>query len=190
MSDLSTWSAGPARFRKSTLARGLAERSSFQVVRSDVVRKQIAASIGIPLPSSTDANIYTAEWNAKTYSECLRRAEDLLLDGQRVLVDATFRNNSRRRLFLDAAIRWGVPAVLLLCRVDVDSARRRLEQRRHDVSDADWQVYQALAQSWQPLSDFTRPFVHEISSGGSIDQTLAQGLDALRVMGLHGKEKA
>jgi predicted kinase len=174
---------------KSTLARGLAERSSFHVVRSDVVRKQIAASIGIPLPSSSDANIYTAEWNAKTYAECLRRAEDLLLDGQRVLVDATFRDDSRRRLFLDAAIRWGVPAVLLLCRVDADIARRRLEQRRHDVSDADWQVNQALARSWQPLSDFTRPFVHEISGGGSIDQTLSQGLDTLRVMGLHGQER-
>jgi predicted kinase len=60
-----------------------------------------------------------------------------LFDGQRVLVDATFREESWRRAFLEAAARWGVLAALLICRADPDIARTRLERRRKDVSDAD-----------------------------------------------------
>ncbi|HEY7426852.1 MAG TPA: AAA family ATPase [Gemmataceae bacterium] len=169
---------------KSTLARGLAERSPFHVLRSDEVRKDLAQSTGIPLQSSTTANIYTPEWTTKTYAECLRRAEELLFSGERVLVDATFREERWRRTFLEAAVRWGVPALLLLCRADPDIVRARLERRRRDVSDADWSVYLSLARSWQEVGDSTRPFSHEIASGGSVEETLAQGLEMLRTVGL------
>jgi aminoglycoside phosphotransferase family enzyme/predicted kinase len=162
---------------KSTLARGLAERTPFHILQSDVVRKELA----------TGENIYTPEWTAKTYAECLRRAEALLFEGQRVVVDATFREERWRREFLEAAIRWSVPAVLILCRAGSDLVRERLARRRHDVSDADWSVYQSLAQSWQEAGDFTRPYLHEISSEGPVEDMLAQGLAILRALGLHGQ---
>jgi predicted kinase len=173
---------------KSTLARELAEHTPFYVLRSDVIRKELTENVGVLRPSSKPA-IYTPKWTEKTYGKCLRRAERLLFAGQRVLVDATFREERWRQAFLAAAIRWGVPAVLLLCRVDPKTARSRLEGRRRDVSDADWRVYQSLAQSWQEISDFTRPFLHELSSGGSAEETLAQGLQTLRAMGLHHKTR-
>ena len=61
---------------KSTLARGLAERTPLHVLRSDVVRKELAEGARVPLESRTVANIYTPEWTAKTYTECLRLAEE------------------------------------------------------------------------------------------------------------------
>lgn len=174
---------------KSTLARGLAERASFHVLRSDIVRKELAAEAGVPLVSPTTENIYTPEWTAKTYAECLRRAEELLFAGQRVLVDATFREERWRRLFLETSVRWGVPTMLLFCRVDPAIAQGRLERRHDDASDADWRIYQSLTRSWQEISSLTRPLVHTISSGGSIEETLMQGLETLRVMGLHREER-
>jgi predicted kinase len=173
---------------KSTLARGLAEHIPFHVLRSDMVRKELAGDAGVLRPSSNTA-IYSPEWTAKTYAKCLRRAEKLLFAGQRVLVDATFREERWRQAFLAAAIRWGVPAVLLLCRVDPDIAHERLEHRHRDISDADWPIFQALAQSWQAIGDFTRPYLHEISSGGSPEKTLAQGLQILRAMGLYREKR-
>jgi uncharacterized protein len=119
----------------------------------------------------------------------LRRAEKLLFAGQRVLVDATFRDEKWRRAFLTAAVRWGVPAVFLLCRADPAIARERLEHRHRDISDADWQVYQSLAQSWQELSAFAHSFLCEIFSGGSAEETLDQGLQTLRAMGLHRERR-
>src|SRR5262249_20569256 len=86
---------------KSTLARGLAERAGFEVIRSDVVRKELAGA---------SEGIYTPEWAERTYAECLRRAEQVLFEGQRPLVDATFREERWRRDFLALADRWGVPA--------------------------------------------------------------------------------
>jgi hypothetical protein len=39
------------------------------------------------------------------------------------------------------------------------------------------------------VEDSTRPFAHEITCGGSIEETLAQGLEKLRVVGLHAERK-
>src|SRR5204862_1007368 len=60
---------------KSTLARGLAERAGFAVVRSDVVRKELAGlPAGGPSPQPLWEGLYAPEWTERTYAECLRRA--------------------------------------------------------------------------------------------------------------------
>src|SRR5262249_36109920 len=75
---------------KSTLARGLAERAGFTVIRSDVVRKELAGlPAEEPARASLDEGIYTPAWTARTHAECLRRAEHALFEGKRVLVDAS-----------------------------------------------------------------------------------------------------
>lgn len=103
---------------KSRLALGLAQRAGFTVIRSDVVRKELAIH--------EQGSIYTPEWHERTYAECLRRAERLLHDGQRVLLDATFRAEAQRHAFLNAAVRWGVPACMLLCEARSETVRQRL----------------------------------------------------------------
>src|SRR5262249_27518035 len=101
---------------KSTLARGLAQRAGFTVIRSDVVRKELA-ELGPrdEAAAAFESGIYAPEWTERTYAECLRRAEARLFEGERVLVDASFRFEANRRQFLEAAVRWGVSAVFLLC---------------------------------------------------------------------------
>src|SRR5262249_16260191 len=113
---------------KSTLARGLAERGEWVVLRSDVIRKELAElEAMIHLGASLSAGIYTSEWTERTYRECLCRAESLLFEGRRVIVDATFRDESQREAFLKMAQRWAVPALWLDCQSDPDSVRQRLE---------------------------------------------------------------
>jgi hypothetical protein len=175
---------------KSTLARGLAEHTPFHVLRSDVVRKELAEGASVPLESSTTANIYTPEWTAKTYAECLRRAEERLFAGERVLVDATFREEKWRRAFLEAAAHWRVPVVFLLCSVSPEVARARLAARRKDASDADWSVYLLLARGWEEVGPCSRPFLRALATGGSREEALAQGLAVLRELGLHGEHPA
>ena len=172
---------------KSTLARGLAERTPLHVLRSDVVRKELAEGAGVPLESRTVANIYTPEWTAKTYTECLRRAEELLFAGERVLVDATFREERWRRVFLEAAARWGVPAVFLLCSASPEVTRARLAARPKGVSDADWSVYLLLARGWEEVGPRSRPFLRALTAGGSREEALAEGLAVLRELRLHSE---
>jgi aminoglycoside phosphotransferase family enzyme/predicted kinase len=171
---------------KSTLARGLSERANFSVIRSDVVRKELA---GLPSeqPSATAfrRDLYTAEWNNRTYAECLRRAEELLFAGKRVLVDATFREEARRRMFLETALRWGVPGLVLIAKADAETVRRRLSSRKGDASDADLAVYQHLVQTWEQPGPATTPRLCEIDCGGSAEQAMDQAVDALNELAAH-----
>jgi uncharacterized protein len=179
---------------KSTLAQGLSERAGFQVIRSDMVRKELA---GIRTDEKTPPRlreaIYTPHWTERTYAECLRRAEQLLWEGKHVVVDATFHTEAQRRPFLETALRWGVPVAMLVCQADPEILRQRLASRKHDVSDADWSVHLRLAEEWDEpaamvgtpyLSVPARQLIHAISTNGSAEQNLSQALAVLRELGL------
>jgi aminoglycoside phosphotransferase family enzyme/predicted kinase len=163
---------------KSTLARGLAERGGFEVIRTDVVRKELAGQ------SAEREEIYKSDWSDRTYRECLRRAEEILFRGRRVIVDANFRRDAMRRLFVDSARRWGVPCVLFHCRTTPDVARRRLETRRGDASDADWEIRQQLADEWEEFGTDVRPAVHAIDTIGTQQEAVAAAIEVLREVGL------
>jgi predicted kinase len=167
---------------KSTLARELAVSAGFQVIRSDVVRKELAGVSG-PARSdrALDEGIYSAEWTERTYAECLKRAEAMLFEGRRVLIDASFQAQEKRQLFLDGAVRWGVPALFLVCRADPAIVRQRLQERQNDVSDADWQVYQHAAARWGPAQG---QLVREIDTSGSVSESVEQAVRRLSELGM------
>jgi aminoglycoside phosphotransferase family enzyme/predicted kinase len=170
---------------KSWLAQGLADLAGFCIIRSDVVRKELA---GLPCQGRTPPplreSLYNPGWNERTYAECLRGAERLLSEGKRVLVDATFREEEHRQTFLEAAVRWGVPRCLLLCRAEPETVRKRLEERRGDVSDADWSVYLHVAECWEEVGPATRRALREVSTEGSPAQSVSRALALLRELGL------
>jgi aminoglycoside phosphotransferase family enzyme/predicted kinase len=166
---------------KSTLARALAERGGFTVIRSDVVRKELAGlDPRVPARDAFDRGIYTSEMSTRTYAECLRRAEETLFDGGRVIVDANFRAEDQRRLMLDAAARWCAPVLFLHCRTRADVARRRLSARRDDASDADVAIYEKLAAGWQEPGPESRAVLREIDTNGEERHSQGQAMEALR----------
>jgi uncharacterized protein len=148
---------------KSTLARGLASAGNFAVIRSDVVRKELAS---VPIGDKAEG-CYTSEWIERTYAECLRRAVEILRDGGRVIVDATFASESQREEFLAAAGNLGMPAVLFICRLDPAVARERLQNRHGDASDANQDVYEELAMRWERMSEATDRQAIEIDTAAS-----------------------
>ena len=169
---------------KSTLARELGPVAGMTVISSDMVRKELA---GIdPCASESAAfgeGIYSPEWNERTYATCMERAAELLFDGKRVIVDASFREESRRRLVLDATHSMGVPALFLHCVVSRDTARARIAGRRGDASDADWDIYRAAEAAWDQGTD---PEVTEHSRTVSTEHGRA---DALSIALGHMREK-
>jgi predicted kinase len=170
---------------KSTLAQNLARSGRFRLVRSDVVRKELAGlSPEQPAPASDRDRIYSPAWSDRTYAECLRRAELALFEGERILVDANFRSETRRRPFLEAAARWAVPAVILACQTDPDTARSRLANRKGDASDADWEFYRRAAPEWEEPAPSTRERFWVIDSSGSEEATLHKAKDTLEHQGL------
>jgi uncharacterized protein len=173
---------------KSTLARALADEAGFDLIRSDVVRKELVAETG-KARSGTAAggDIYTPEWNERTYEECLRRAEAILFEGGRVLIDASFHEESRRQLFLDAAKRWGIPVCLILCQADPDVVRDRLAYRQGDASDADWATHTAMSRRWEELSVRTRHITSVVDTRGALTDSIGRAIEVLRGCGLVGE---
>jgi aminoglycoside phosphotransferase family enzyme/predicted kinase len=170
---------------KSTLARALAGRAGFCLIRSDQVRKDLAGKAGLaPGPAAFGAGVYSPAWNDRTYGKVLRRAEEQLFEGKRVLVDASFREEARRRDFLGLAARLAVPAAFLLCRADPDVIRPRLAGRRGDVSDADWPVFQEAARRWEEIGPSTRAVCREVPTAGTEEEAVLRALGWLRELGL------
>jgi aminoglycoside phosphotransferase family enzyme/predicted kinase len=170
---------------KSSLAQALAGQANFTVVRSDVIRKGLAGFAANERTAPTwQEKLYTPEWNDRTYGACLEKAEGLLWEGKRVIVDATFREDKKRLMFLEAAIKNGVPAVMLLCRADPETVRRRLAARREDASDAGWPTYLQLAKQWEEPGPVTQRVLHEIPSAGSLEGSTSTALQHLREVDL------
>jgi aminoglycoside phosphotransferase family enzyme/predicted kinase len=166
---------------KSTLARALVERHGFMLIRSDLVRKELAhLAEGEPATSPYGTGIYRPEWNERTYAECLKRAEVLLFEGRRVVVDATFGREANRGAFLETATRWGVPAAFLCCRAEPAVVRARLENRRHDASDADWPIYLEAAAHWQAPGLITKRSMRELDAGEDRERVMARADTLLR----------
>lgn len=169
---------------KSTLARALAKEGGFRVIQSDRVRKELAGILREPRPEAFGRGIYTREWTDRTYAECLRRAERLLFEGERVLVDANFRDEARRRDFLETGFRWGVAGVFLLCQAGPSVVQERLAVRRDDASDADWSVYVNAAEAWEEPGELTKSVLRGINTEGTEEQALRQALGSLRRLDL------
>ena len=143
---------------KSTLARELAERANFTVIRSDMVRKELAGlSPEVSARGAADTGLYTPQSGpSEPSSECLRRAETILSEGGRVIVDANFPGDRLRLRFLDMATRLAVPALFLWCRASPEVAKQRIEARRNDASDADTSTYERVAARWDDFGAKTQ----------------------------------
>lgn len=169
---------------KSALARGLEAEAGFVRIATDAVRKELAGlAPDEPAPAELDRGIYSPGATERTYAVCLERAGEMLFEGRRVVVDATFREEERRREMLAAARAWGVPGLVLVCEAGPEEVRGRLERRAAaggDPSDADWRIYRALAERWEEASAETAAALHRIDTSGSPEESLAQALEVLR----------
>jgi predicted kinase len=169
---------------KSTLARAIAGSFGFEVVRSDIVRKEL---VGLPPEASASVSfgegIYTPEWTDRTYEACLRRADVLLFKGHRVIVDASFARQSDRHRFLDLARRRCVPGVFLLAEAPPEETLSRLAARSGDASDAGPAIYRAASERWE--GETHRESVR-IDTGRSIADSLVEVRLVLDRLGLGG----
>jgi uncharacterized protein len=161
---------------KSALAAELAARLSYTVLRSDVVRKELA---GAAIHDTLGEELYTAPWSERVYAELARRTAERLEHGERVIVDANFRHEAQRRMFLDLAVTWGVPALILHCQASADVVRERLGRRHGDASDADWKVHQRLATTWEAPGHATLRNLATLDANQLLDEVVEQALRRL-----------
>jgi aminoglycoside phosphotransferase family enzyme/predicted kinase len=139
---------------KSTLADGLAGTLGATVIRSDVVRKELAGlRPDQPASAGFGEGLYTADVTDATYRELLRRAEVALGRGEVVVLDASWGSEHRRSKARAVATRTASDLVELLCRAPAETAARRMHHRRRrggDPSDATPEIAAELARVEDP----------------------------------------
>jgi aminoglycoside phosphotransferase family enzyme/predicted kinase len=139
---------------KSTLAAGLHDELDWVVLRSDVVRKELAgidpsASAAAPF----GAGLYETGTTDAVYDELLVRARSLLEQGQSVVLDASWIADAHRRGARVLAEATGCELVELRAELDAAVAADRLRARAAaggDPSDATVDVARAMAVEADP----------------------------------------
>ena len=138
---------------KSTVGRALGETLDIEVLRSDVVRKQLfERAAGEETVAAFGEGIYSRQATALTYGKLLRRAQAEVEQGRSVVLDATFSRRSRRREAMRLAGEAGAAIVFVECACPEATIRQRLAQRAgtRGASDARLEHYDALKAQFEP----------------------------------------
>lgn len=149
---------GPPGVGKSTVAERIAMHLDADVLRTDVVRKEL-----FDTPTYTDEEIHTV------YREVFDRAGELLAGGTSVVLDATFVNQEWRVAARAVASEHARGFRLFAVECPRAVVKRRIE-RRDGVSDADFETHCEFRETFDPIE-----LDHVvIDNAGSESETIAQ----------------
>jgi uncharacterized protein len=158
---------------KSRLCRGLEARANLTRLDSDEVRKNLA---GLSAEQSGQApwgeGIYTEAWTDRTYATLLERAAEILDDGGRVVLEASFREEKRRQPFLELARSRALPCRFFECQAPREAIVDRLGRRAGDVSDAGRAVFEEAARRWEPAGPEVRAARRVVDTAGAPAESL------------------
>src|SRR3989344_6839416 len=116
---------------KSTIGQLIAERIGAQILKTDKIRSEL-----FPNPQ------YTPAERQAVYDEMFRRATEQILQGKRIILDATFLSQSRRAVALEIAQETGVGFKIIQAEANDEEIRNRLDARYgDDNSTAAYEVY-------------------------------------------------
>ncbi len=169
---------------KSTVARTLGDRTGYQILNSDVIRKQLA---GIALTTHPTAEygegMYRDDFSSLTYGTLLKETEACLKLGKGVIVDATFKDPRHRRRFLELSARLRLPVLFVECRAGEEKTLERLKRRQQrpgEVSDATVAVYLRQREEFVALSEIPDSIHLVINTEAGVDEAAGHVLDCLR----------
>jgi hypothetical protein len=144
---------GPSGSGKSWLAAQLAGPVRAAVVRSDIERRRLAQHAAHAATQPQAA--YAPDAVRATYSRVRECAQDALLGGQCVILDATYAQRAERARIAELCRARGVPLVLIDCQAPQPVLVQRVAARlgaQQDASAATLDVLQRQLASSEPLA--------------------------------------
>jgi aminoglycoside phosphotransferase family enzyme/predicted kinase len=144
---------------KSTLARSLSDALGWELLRSDVLRKELAQ---IPPLEHRYENfhrgIYSPDSSRRTYGALLDRAFGLLISGRSVILDASFYKQADRQRAWDLANKADADFLLIECLCAEEEIRRRLACRvveKNEPSDGRWELLADQKKEYEKVEGFS-----------------------------------
>jgi predicted kinase len=118
---------------KSFVAKKLCVKYNAVLVRSDAVRKHLCH---VPLDDHNDKEIYTSEVSQMTYEYLRDIGCKLVPEGWNVVLDATYSKKSYREDVIKKCHENKIDMKIVYCTAPVEELRRRVRQRKGDITDA------------------------------------------------------
>lgn len=142
---------------KSVLARNLAPLLGAEVIRTDVIRKELLDI----RPSDRHEEpfgqgIYSEEMTKVTYARALETARGELARGRTVIIDGSYKDRDERLKALAAAEKAGVDFFLIECVAPEGTVKERLDARQAagtDPSDGRWEIFLAQKADFAPVTE-------------------------------------
>ncbi|POM70638.1 Hypothetical protein PHPALM_12893 [Phytophthora palmivora] len=182
---------------KSNLAKMLAESDDTLIwLRSDAIRKDLAEQQTIENDTDTDGDsttkgegsfeegLYSQEMTQRTYDEILKLCVKHLRKGERVVVDATFRDPAQRQKFVKTAQTEGSLFAFIMCECNREIIKGRMLARKNDISDATWEVYENMEKTWHFPERDTMVECSTVNTEKEKELTLRRAQVFLRKLGL------
>ena len=157
------------------MAHRLAERVGAQVISTDDVRRELQESGDVSGTAGVlDRGLYSPQHVAAVYDEVLRRAQLLMVGGQSVIVDGTWRDPRQRAKARELARETHSSVAEILCIASAETAATRVGDRLPgDASDATPGLAKALSvtgQDWREARsvDTTHPLTDSVGVAESL----------------------
>ncbi len=171
---------------KTTTANALADRLNWSVLDTDTLRKDLRGIDHDDHDVAAHPDLYGSEATEATYRKLLEHAELLLIDGESVVLDATWSNAAHRDAARAMAARHGAAIDEFECRLDAGVARRRIADRNarsDDASDATPELVERMRRDPWPQAaslhaerspdDVVADAVLELFGSGGVPTTFA-----------------
>jgi len=169
---------------KSLLARNIGPRLGADIIRTDVLRKEL---LNIRPEErhfeEFGKGIYTDDMSARTYQKAFEIAEEELKEGRSVIVDASFKKREERRNAADLAQRIGVDFLVIECTCPDEEVKARLEARmlkKGEASDGRWEIYRDQKQSFEKISEFGDDTYIVIHTSQRREHSMNEALTAIK----------
>lgn len=169
---------------KSVLAQNLAPRLGAEVIRTDVLRKELFAKG--PQERHIEAfgqGIYSDEFSRLTYAKALEIAAERLKEGRSVIIDASYKRRDERLRAAGTAKELDAGFFLIECTAPEEALKRRLDSRQaagRDPSDGRWEIYLAQKSDFDAVTEFSSGTHLVVDTGKSPEECLEEALAKIK----------
>ncbi len=149
--------AGLTGTGKSVRAASLAPRIGAEIIRTDILRKEMLHMA--PAERHREAfgrGIYREEVTWKTYDRVIELSSDKLTEGKSVIIDASFKSRAHRQRALAAAEKLKADFFIIECICPENIVRERLDMRTSDkgeASDGRWEIYLKQKETFDRITE-------------------------------------
>jgi aminoglycoside phosphotransferase family enzyme/predicted kinase len=169
---------------KSVIARNIGPRLGANIIRSDVLRKELL-DIRPDERHFEDfgAGIYTDAISAQTYRQTLQKAREMLEAGQPVIIDASFRRREERENAAALARQLKADFFIIECTSPDEEIKTRLEKRllkKGEASDGRWEIYVDQKNHYERIDEFGDETHIVIDTNRKREESMNAALTALK----------